>query len=124
MIAIDSSIAIPWFEGRDFAEAEQVRRLAEQESLVMPGATLTELLSGRNAAPNLLAQLSGLPELPVLPGYWTRAGALRREVLRLGRRARLGDALIAQACIDSDVALLTRDSDFSAYVVAGGLRLG
>jgi len=40
-----------------------------------------------------------------------------------GRKASLGDALIAQACIDSDVPLLTRGADFAAFAKLGGLKL-
>jgi len=123
VIAIDTSIAIPWFEGRDFPEAERVRKLAVAQELVMPGVALTELLSGKGAAADLLSQLRGFPELPVVPGYWARAGALRQSMLRLDRRARLGDALIAQACIDADIPLLTRDADFKAFAEIGGLKL-
>ncbi len=44
-------------------------------------------------------------------------------VKRSGCKAALGDALIAQACIDADVALLTRDTDFAAFAELGGLKL-
>jgi hypothetical protein len=39
------------------------------------------------------------------------------------RKARLGDALIAQSCIDRGVPLLTRDPDFRAFAGAAGLDL-
>jgi predicted nucleic acid-binding protein len=39
------------------------------------------------------------------------------------RKARLGDALIAQSCLDAGVALLTRDRDFRAFIAAAGLAL-
>ena len=39
------------------------------------------------------------------------------------RKARLGDALIAQSCIDQGVPLLTRDGDFRAFANAAGLDL-
>jgi predicted nucleic acid-binding protein len=32
--------------------------------------------------------------------------------------------LIAQSCIDHDVALITRDADFRHYAAEGGLKLG
>jgi predicted nucleic acid-binding protein len=40
-----------------------------------------------------------------------------------GFKARLADALIAQACIDSDVALITRDRDFRHFAKHCGLKL-
>ena len=56
-------------------------------------------------------------------GYWQRAGALRAQVLAKRRKARLGDALIAQSCVDHGIVLLTRDRDFVAFAEAAGLAL-
>jgi predicted nucleic acid-binding protein len=44
-------------------------------------------------------------------------------VLAAKRRARLGDALIAQSCLDHQVRLITRDRDFRHFARAAGLRL-
>jgi predicted nucleic acid-binding protein len=44
-------------------------------------------------------------------------------VLAKRRKARLGDALIAQSCIDQGIALLTRDRDFKSFAEAAGLDL-
>jgi predicted nucleic acid-binding protein len=57
------------------------------------------------------------------PGYWQRAGLLRARVLSKRRKARLGDALIAQTCLDRGIALLTRDKDFRAFADAARLAL-
>lgn len=57
------------------------------------------------------------------PGYWQRAGLLRAKVLSMHRKARLGDALMAQTCIDRGIALLTRDKNFRAFADAAGLHL-
>jgi len=48
---------------------------------------------------------------------------LRAKVLAKRRKARLGDALIAQSCMDHGLPLLTRDKDFRAFVEAAGLEL-
>ncbi len=47
-----------------------------------------------------------------------------RRVLATRRKARLGDALIAQSCIDQSIPLITRDRDFRAFAVAAKLNLG
>jgi predicted nucleic acid-binding protein len=57
------------------------------------------------------------------PGYWQRAGVLRAKAIAKRRKARLGDALIAQTCIDRGISLLTRDRDFRAFADAAGLEL-
>jgi predicted nucleic acid-binding protein len=44
-------------------------------------------------------------------------------VLGKRRKGRLGDALIAQSCVDEGIALITRDRDFRAFAEAAGLDL-
>jgi predicted nucleic acid-binding protein len=67
--------------------------------------------------------LQVVPLLELLPDYWMRAGLMRRTLLAAGRKARLADVLIAQACLDADVALITRDTDFAAIATVCGLKL-
>jgi predicted nucleic acid-binding protein len=57
--------------------------------------------------------------LPLRNGYWFRAGKLRRQLLLNKRSAPIADCLIAQACIDSNVPLLTYDNGFTRFVDAG-----
>jgi predicted nucleic acid-binding protein len=44
-------------------------------------------------------------------------------VLAKRKKARLGDALIAQSCLDHRLPLITRDRDFVAFADAAGLDL-
>jgi predicted nucleic acid-binding protein len=64
-----------------------------------------------------------VPLIEIQPGHWERAGALRAKVFRRGRKARLGDALIAQTCIDRGIPLITRDWDFRAFSEAAGVQI-
>ncbi len=61
--------------------------------------------------------------IEIADGYWERVGALRAKVLATGREARLGDALIAQSCIDRGIPLLTRDRDIRAFAESANLNL-
>jgi len=81
----------------------------------MPPAVLTELLSAPQLPSAIAATLLEIPLIDVTDGFWERAGALRGKVLAKRQKARLGDALIAQSCLDRGVPLLTRDRDFHAY---------
>lgn len=69
------------------------------------------------------AALLELPLIDPAPGYWERAGTLRAAVLAKRSKARLGDALIAQSCIDKGVPLVTRDRGFRAFAEAARLDL-
>jgi len=97
--------------------------IAQSGQGVLAPVTITELLSDPKGPANFEALFENFPTLQRTRGYWERAGALRAAVRKLGRKAALGDALIAQACIDADVPLLTRDADFAAFVKVGGLTL-
>jgi predicted nucleic acid-binding protein len=98
------------------------KALGDRQVLMVP-VVLTELLSDSEIPGNVAESLKELPMMEIEPGYWQRAGELRSKVLARGRKARLGDALIAQSCLDHAVALLTRDRDFRAFAESANLNL-
>jgi predicted nucleic acid-binding protein len=89
----------------------------------MVSVVLTEMLSDPALSQVVSEALAELPLMEVTTGYWQRAGALRAKVLAIRRKARLGDALIAQSCIDRALPLLTRDRHFRAFADAASLDL-
>ena len=123
MIALDSSALIGFFAGAPDRASDLVDQSLADRQACLPPVVLTEMLSDPKLPRDVGELLAQLPRLDVLDGYWERAGALRAKLLRLKRRAPLADTLIAQSCIDHDVALVTRDLDFRHLVQAGGLRL-
>lgn len=122
MIAADSSSLVSYFIGEAGEDVSAVRRALADGMLVLPPATVTELLSDR-AAVQIEDDILNLATLPILDGYWQRTGRARRMLQSLGLKARVGDALIAQSCIDHDVALITRDRDFRHFAMHCGLKL-
>jgi predicted nucleic acid-binding protein len=60
---------------------------------------------------------------PRLPSEVAETLILRAKAIAKRRKARLGDALIAQTCIDRGIPLLTRGRDFRAFADAAGLDL-
>jgi predicted nucleic acid-binding protein len=90
---------------------------------MMAPAVLSELLSDPKLPVDLEASLRDIPLLDISDGYWARADRLRATVLAKRRKARLGDALIAQSCLDHHLPLITRDRAFVAFADAAGLDL-
>jgi predicted nucleic acid-binding protein len=123
VIAVDTSTWIAFFEGAGGADVEWLDRALGEKQVVMAPAVLTQMLSDPKLPAEVSRTLSDLPLIDMEPGYWQRAGELRAKVLRRRRKARLGDALIAQSCIDRAIPLLTRDRDFRAFAVAAGVDL-
>jgi predicted nucleic acid-binding protein len=123
LIAVDTSTWIAFLKGESGADAELLDKALQDRQVVMLPVVLTEMLSDSKLPSDVSRTLSELPLIDVEPGYWRRAGELRATVLKRRRKARLGDALIAQSCIDRGISLLTRDSDFRSFADAAGLDL-
>jgi predicted nucleic acid-binding protein len=123
MIAADTSTWVAFLEGTPGEDARLLDKALEDRQVVMVPAVLTELLSDPKLLSAVAETLSQIPLVEIDPGYWQRAGVLRANVLAKRRKARLGDALIAQSCIDAGIPLLTRDRDFRAFASAADLDL-
>jgi hypothetical protein len=123
MIAADASTWIAFLQGDGGEDTELLDRALQDRQVLMAPVVLTEILSDPKLPARVSQTLSALPLIEIGPGYWRRAGALRAKVLAKRRKARLGDALIAQSCIDRGILLLTRDRDFQAFAEAAGLDL-
>lgn len=123
MIAADTSTWISFFEIAPGQDTELLERAIRDRQTLMIPAVLAELLSDPLLGSADAQTLAAVPVIDLEPGYWQRAGLLRAKVLSNRRRARLGDALIAQTCLDRNIPLLTRDQDFRAFSDASQLNL-
>ncbi|HET9178520.1 MAG TPA: PIN domain-containing protein [Terriglobia bacterium] len=123
MIAADTSTWIAYLEGIRGKDVQLLDKALGDRQVVMVPVVLTELLSDPKLPTSVSRTLAEVPLVEIRSGYWERAGALRALVLAKRRKARLGDALIAQACIDRGMSLITRDRDFRAFAEAAGFDL-
>ncbi|MGC2321340.1 MAG: PIN domain-containing protein [Terriglobales bacterium] len=123
MIAADTSTWVGFLQGHRGKDAQMLDKALEDRQVLMVPVVLTELLSDPKLPSGVAETLSGVPLIEVESGYWQRAGILRAKALAKQRKARLGDALVAQSCIDRGVPLLTRDRDFRAFAEGAGLDL-
>lgn len=123
MIAIDTSSLVHYLSGADGEDTRLVDRVLEAGHGILPPPVVTEVLSDPKLPQRLRDLILQLPELEITPGFWIRAATTRSKLLSSGFRARLGDALIAQFCIDHNVGLITRDIDFRHYELMCGLRI-
>ncbi len=114
---------IAFLEGGGGEDTEVLDESSGCKQLIMCPVVLKELLSNPKLHADVAEALTEVPVIDIQEGLWQRAGAMRAKVLARGRKARLGDALIAQSCIDAGIPLLTRDRDFRAFADAAGLDL-
>jgi predicted nucleic acid-binding protein len=122
IVAVDASTLRRLLEKKEGSDVAAARDAFLRGEARLPPPAMTEILSQPSMPQADIDALTQIALLAILPGYWTRAGHLRAEVLRAGRKARLADTLIAQSCIDHDVPLITYDRDFRHFTAAG-LRL-
>ena len=123
MIAIDSSSLIAYLAGATGADVQAVEAALAEKYACLPPVALTELLSDPKLPKAVADLLRQLPLLAPSDGYWERAGGLRASVIASRRKAPLADTLIAQSCLDHDIALVTRDRHFRHFERIAGLRL-
>ena len=123
MIAVDTSTWIAFLDGEPGEDVQELDKALADRRVWMIPVVLTELLSDPGLPSHVAETLAEVPMIDLEPGYWQRAGLLRARVLSKRRKARLGDALIAQTCLDRGIALLTRDKDFRAFADAARLAL-
>ncbi|MEO8075406.1 MAG: PIN domain-containing protein [Acidobacteriota bacterium] len=120
---MDTSSLVAYLDGSRGSDVDAVHAALAEHQAVLPPVVLTEILSDPALPQAVRTLLTELPLLDLEPGFWERAGSLRASVLKQRRKARVADALIAQACLDQSVPLVTRDKDFRNLAAAAGLAL-
>ena len=121
MIGADTSSLIAYLAGAGGDDVALIGDAMAADELRLPPPTVTELLSKPSAPLDYL--LHTVPLLDVSPGFWERAGRTRGLLRAKGLKAALADSLIAQCCIDADVALIARDGDYRHFAKWCGLKL-
>jgi predicted nucleic acid-binding protein len=123
MVAVDTSTFVAYLQGARGRDIELLEHSLRTSDATLPAVVLVELLSDLGLPDLHRAAILELPILETRADYWLRAAASRAAVLSHKLRARLPDTLIAQSCIDNDVALVTRDGDFRHFARHCGLKL-
>jgi predicted nucleic acid-binding protein len=119
LIAIDTSSLRRWARDESGADVRRADEAILSGDAALPPVVLAEALSSPAVERHFVDFVLTLPLLDIEEGYWRRAGDLRRSILRDGHKANLSDVLIAQACIDKGLALITHDADFRHFLSAG-----
>ncbi|MCC2666486.1 MAG: PilT protein domain protein [Gammaproteobacteria bacterium] len=123
MIAADTSVLIDYFQGKNNPQTDKLDEVFIHHLLVLPPTVLVEIISDPLLPKKFIDKIEELPLLEITKNYWQRAGINRSKLISKKLKARLADTLIAQSCIDHQVPLITRDTDFRHFVKYCGLSL-
>ena len=121
-IAADTSSLVAFLAGETGPDVERIDAALGAEELKLPPPVLSELLS-KPRRTQIESALLRVPLIDLTEGFWKRAGETRAALLAKGYKAAMSDVLIAQACIDADVPLIVRDSDYRHFAQWCGLKL-
>jgi predicted nucleic acid-binding protein len=123
MIAADTSVLIDYFQGKNNPQTDKLDEVFIHHLLVLPPTVLVEIICDPLLPKKFIDKIEELPLLEITKNYWQRAGINRSKLISKKLKARLADTLIAQSCIDHQVPLITRDTDFRHFVKYCGLSL-
>jgi predicted nucleic acid-binding protein len=119
VIVIDTSSLQRYLAGFLGRDTKAVADAIARHDAYLPPVVVTEALSNPFLSQDSAGRIQALPVIDLLDGYWIRAGEMRADLLRQQRKAKLGDALIAQTCLDYGAPLVTYDGDFDNFVDLG-----
>lgn len=119
MIAVDTNVLRRYLRGTIDSHTPLLAEALFNGEALLPPVVQTEALSARDLTQNEIDRTRQIRLLPLLDGYWYRTGKLRRDLYWRERTAPIADCLIAQACIDFDVPLLTYDDGFTRFIDFG-----
>lgn len=123
IVAIDTSSLVAFLSGAAGDDVRHVDAFLEAGTIMVSPIVITEILSDPKLPGPVVKFIQRIPQLEISSGYWLRTAKLRAKIISKSFKARLGDALIAQSCIDHGIPLITRDRDFRHYVRFGGLKI-
>ncbi len=123
IVAIDTCVLVDFQSGVSNIQVVMLKEKIFSHEAYLPPIVLTEFSSNPRLDKQYYHFLQNIPLLEIYDGYWYRSGETRKLLLKKGLKAKLGDVLIAQACIDNNVPLLTRDDDFRYYAKYCDLQL-
>jgi len=129
MILVDTSVWIDFFRGDKSAHRETLHRLIEaEEDIAVTEIIVTEILQGIKSDKDFQTTKEYLLEFPVYrpKGIETYLEAARifRDCRKKGKTVRKTiDCIIAVICLENNLTLLHKDSDFDFIVACTDLKV-
>ncbi|MBI4666340.1 MAG: PIN domain nuclease [Nitrospinae bacterium] len=128
MILVDTSVWIDFFRGVDSPHRKALHRLIEaDEDMAITEIIMTEILQGVKDERQFQTVKQSLMTFPVLrpKGIETYIEAARiyKECRKKGKTVRKTiDCIIAAICMENNLALFHKDSDFDFIKACAGLK--
>ena len=124
MIAVDTSVWIDFFRGRQ-PVADRLAAALDRDELALPVPVRIEILSGARRAerPRLARLLSALPLLSPSDETWRRMESWVATGAAAGHRFSAADLLVAAIAAENDCEIWSLDADFGRLARLGLVRV-
>jgi hypothetical protein len=128
VILVDTSVWIDFLNGTDSPHKKTLHRLIEEEEdIAIAEIILTEILQGIKQDKDYETLKDYLLEFPLYKPKGTEtylsAAGIYRECRKKGKTVRKTiDCIIAAICMENDLILLHKDSDFEQIASCTGLK--
>jgi predicted nucleic acid-binding protein len=119
LIVVDTSSLQRYLAGLLGRDTKAVADAVARHEACLPPVVVTEALSNFFLDDEGVERILALPMIELMDGYWVRAGRMRAKLLRNQQKAKLGDVLITQICLDYRAPLITDNGDFNNFVDLG-----
>lgn len=129
MILVDTSVWVDFLRGERSAQRETLHRLIEdEEDISITEIIFVEILQGIKKDKDFQTAKDYLLEFPIYrpKGIETylKAAQIYRECRKRGKTvSKTVDCIIAAICMENDLTLLHKDSDFDLIEACTGLRV-
>lgn len=110
----DTSVWVDYLQGGKRRSVSSLDGFLEQESVLVCGPVIAELLAGTppDRREELWLALGSLPWAELDHAAWRQVGELANALRRVGRSVPLTDVIIAIVCVRAEATLWTEDRDF------------
>lgn len=129
MILVDTSVWVDFLRGGKSVQRHTLHRLIEdEEDISIAGIILTEVLQGIERDRDFQMVRDYLLEFPVYGARgvetYLQAAQIYRDCRKKGKTVRKTvDCIIASICIENDLVLLHKDSDFKLIEACTALKV-
>jgi predicted nucleic acid-binding protein len=115
MISADTSVLVAYLQGKNLPQTLLLENALLNDELIISKIVICELLSDPKLTKRQIEIINSLPTLEIFKDFYKNAGLNRAKLISKKLKARLADSLIAQNCIDNNIALITLDADFRHF---------
>lgn len=124
MIAVDTSVWIEFFRGRQ-PVADKLAALLDRDEVALPVPVRIEILTGVRASeqPRIGGLLAALPLLQPTDSTWDRIETWAVTGAAAGQRFGVGDLLVAAIALEHQQTVWSLDADFRRMARLGFVAL-